>query len=144
MNKKVEKTISINTFPSKVWEYLTDPNLMKKWMGEPEMNIEISTDWVVGNPILIKGFHYIKFENKGTVLQFDPHKIVQYSHLNSISRLPDMTENYAIITFLLTPNENQTLLTVKIENFPTESIYKHLDFYWQSTMTILKKFIEQQ
>jgi len=144
MNKKVEKTVSINTSHSKVWEYLTDPNLMKKWMGEPEMNIEIITDWVVGNPILIKGFHHIEFENKGTILQFNPHKIVQYSHLSSISRLPDTRENYAIITFLLTPNEKQTLLTVKIENFPTESIYKHLDFYWHGTTTILKKIIEQE
>jgi uncharacterized protein YndB with AHSA1/START domain len=142
MNKKVEKTISINAFPSQVWEYLTDPCLMKKWMGEPEMNIEVNTDWVVGNPILIKGFHHIKFENKGTVLQFDPHKIVQYSHLSSISRLPDTTENYTIITFRLTPNESQTLLTIKIENFPTESIYKHLDFYWHGTTALIKKQIE--
>lgn len=38
-------------------------------IGEPEMGIEIITNWQVGSPIVIKGFHHKKFENKGTVLQ---------------------------------------------------------------------------
>lgn len=143
MFRKVERTISINAPLSKVWEYLTVPHLMKKWMGEPEMHLEVSTDWVVGNPILIKGFHHINFENKGTVLQFDPQKVIQYSHLSSVSRLPDIKENYSILTFLLIHNSKQTLLTIKIKNFPTETIYKHLNFYWQGTAVVLKNVIEQ-
>ena len=143
MLEKVERTISINAPHAKVWEYLTDPNLMKKWMGDHEMNIEISTDWVVGNPVLIKGFHHVNFENKGIVLQFDPQKMIQYTHLSSISRLTDRNENYCIITFLLKADKEYTLLTIRIENFPTESIYKHMNFYWQGTATVLKNFIEQ-
>jgi hypothetical protein len=46
-----------------VWPTLTDPDLMKQWMGEPTMEIEITTDWKIGNPIIITGFHPIKFEN---------------------------------------------------------------------------------
>jgi uncharacterized protein YndB with AHSA1/START domain len=143
MLNKVERTISINATHDKVWEYLTNTNLMKKWMGDPEMNIEVSTDWIVGNPMLIKGFHHVNFENKGIVLQFDPQKMIQYSHLSSISRLPDRKENYCIITFLLTPDKEHTLLTIKIENFPTESVHEHMNFYWQGTATVLKNFIEQ-
>jgi len=144
MTNKIEKTISINALPFEVWEYLTDLNLMKKWMGEPEMKIEVITDWGLGNPILIKGYHHLNFENRGTVLQFDTNKTIQYSHLSSISYLPDTIENHSIITFILTPHEKQTLLTITVENFPTESIYKHFDFYWQGTLIVLKNFIEQQ
>jgi uncharacterized protein YndB with AHSA1/START domain len=143
MSKKVERTVSINAPASKVWEYLTNPHLMKQWMGEPEMNLEITTDWVVGKPILIKGFHHVNFENKGTILQYDPLKIIQYSHLSSISRLPDIQDNYSIITFTITPFNEMTLLEIHVENFPTESIYKHLDFYWQGTANALKYLIEQ-
>lgn len=144
MTKKVERTVSINTSPSKLWEYLTEPNLMIKWMGEPEMNIDVTTDWIVGNPILIKGFHHVNFENKGTVLQFDPQNMIRYSHLSSISRLPDIDKNHSIITFTIEPQERKTLLKIQVENFPTESVYKHFDFYWQGTTNVLKDLIEQE
>jgi uncharacterized protein YndB with AHSA1/START domain len=144
MNSKFEKTISINASPDKVWEHLTDPYLMKKWMADEEMEIEINTNWLVGDPILITGFHHVKFENKGRVLKFEANKIIQYSHLSSISCLPDTIGNYTVITFALTAYAGQTLLTVEIENFPTESIYKHFGFYWRGTLEILKKNIEQQ
>lgn len=144
MIKKVERTISIHKAPSQVWEYLTTPTQMKEWMGEHEMNVKVMTDWKVGNPILIKGFHNGNFENKGTVLQFTPPKIIQYSHLSSTSRLRDDKANYSIITFMLTPQGRSTFLEIEIENFPTESIRKHLEFYWQGTAIVLKNFIEQE
>jgi uncharacterized protein YndB with AHSA1/START domain len=38
----ISKTVHINASTFKVWEALTDPSLMKKWMFEKE--IEIITD----------------------------------------------------------------------------------------------------
>jgi uncharacterized protein YndB with AHSA1/START domain len=143
-NKKVERSVLINASASKVWTCLTDPNLMKEWKGEPGMHLEIYTNWIVGTPISIKGFHHVHFENKGTVIQFDPQKIIQYSHLSSISHLPETKENYTIITFIVSPDEEKTLLKIRIENFPSASIYQHLNFYWTGTMKILKDFAEQQ
>ena len=142
MTAKVDKTVSINAVPATVWKYLTDPNLMKEWMGDPEMNVEVITDWMQGNPIRIKVFHHVHFENKGIVLQFDPYNIIQYTHFNSISQLPAVKENFSTITFLLTPEMEKTILTVKVEDFPTEIIYNHLKLYWEGTVVLLKKFIE--
>src|SRR4030095_12807143 len=102
MSKIVSKTILINAPTLKVWETLTNPELMKKWISETEINI--ITDWKVGNPIIMRGsLHRINFENKGIVLQFEPEKILQYNHLSSLSRLPDKPENYSIIEFRLAP-----------------------------------------
>ena len=137
------KTIEINAAPSKVWDALTNPELMKRWMSETE--IKITTDWEVGNPFIIHGnLHGINFENNGTVLQFEREKVLKYSHLNSLSRLPDEPRNYSMIEFTLAPRENQTSLTVTLSNFPTESIYKHLVFYWNVTLEILKRRMEGQ
>jgi uncharacterized protein YndB with AHSA1/START domain len=137
------KTIEINAAPSKVWDALTNPELMKRWMSETE--IKITTDWKVGNPFIIHGnLHGINFENNGTVLQFEREKVLKYSHLNSLSRLPDEPRNYSMIEFTLAPRENQTSLTVTLSNFPTESIYKHLVFYWNVTLEILKRLMEGQ
>jgi len=138
----MSKTVTINAPTSKIWEALTNPDLMKKWMSELE--IEILTDWKVGNLVVIRGkLHGIKFENKGRVLQFEPEKILQYSHLSSLSRLPDKPENYSVFDFRLTPKEDLTLLTLTVSNFPTESIFKHLAFYWNVTLEIFKRTIEE-
>jgi len=142
-DQMANKTIRINAPTSKVWEALTNPEAMKKWMSETEINI--ITDWTVGNPIVMHGnLHRINFENKGTVLQFEREKILKYSHLSSLSRLPDEPRNYSIIEFSLTPIENGTDLTVTLSNFPTEAIDKHLVFYWNVTLEILKRMIEGQ
>jgi uncharacterized protein YndB with AHSA1/START domain len=142
--KIFSKAVRINAPTSKVWQVLTTPESMKKWMM-PDIEIDIITDWKVGNPIIMHGTMNGKiFENQGTVLQFEPEKALQYSHLSSISRLPDWPESYTIMEFELQPNENQTTLTLTLRNFPTESIYKHLTFYWNVTLEILKKMIEEQ
>lgn len=140
--KTVTKTVNINAAASKVWETLTNPELMKKWMFETE--IHITTNWKVGTPIVIRGnLNRKNFENNGTVLQFEPEKILRYSHLSSLSRLPDQPENYSVLEFRLASIENQTTLTLTLSNFPTESIYKHLAFYWNVTLEVLKRMIEE-
>lgn len=143
MAQGIEKHILIGASPGTVWAYLTKPELMKAWMGDEGMQVDIITDWVVGHPVLIKGMHHGPFENKGVVMQCEPGKLLQYNHLSSVSRLPDSPENYTVMTFHLKQNDNQTRLSVSAENFPTESIYKHLNFYWAGTLFILKKLIEQ-
>ncbi|AEA44854.1 SRPBCC family protein [Fluviicola taffensis] len=141
--KRIEKSILIQDSPAKIWEYLTNPDLMKQWMGDPEMNIEVITDWKVGNPFGIKGFHHLQFENKGTILQFEPEKIFQYEYLSSMSNLADTPENHTMITFNLVPKAEKTELIVEAENFPSKIIYKHLEFYWNGTVTLLKNLIEK-
>lgn len=142
MPDKFSVNVTINSEPAAVWLALTDPELMIKWMGDPEMEIEVRTDWGINTPILIRGFHHVKFENKGIVLKYEREKRLSYTHLSSISRLPDRQENYSILEFILTPAANQTMLTVNIENFPTESIRKHLEFYWRATIVIIKENVE--
>jgi uncharacterized protein YndB with AHSA1/START domain len=143
MGHVIENSTTINAPPSKVWRALTDPDLMKHWMSEPEMRLEIITDWKVGSPIIVKGHHHVDFENKGTILHFEPDSILRYSHLSSISRLPDVAESYTMIEFRLAPiEENSTSLNVRTSNFPSEPIFKHWEYYWRITIEVLKRFIE--
>ena len=142
--KPFNKSVNIDAPPSKVWHMLTNPELMKKWMM-PDIELHIITDWKVGSPVTIRGNMNGKdFENRGTVLQFEPEKSLRYSHLSSISRLPERPESYSIIEFKLQPVEDKTSLAFTLSNFPTVSIYQHLVFYWNVTLEILKKMIEEQ
>jgi hypothetical protein len=84
----------------------------------------------------------MRFENKGIVLAYEPYTVLSYSHLSSISRLPDVAENYAILRFSLSPEGEQTALTIHISSPPDEVIYKHLAFYWNVTLEKIKKQVE--
>jgi uncharacterized protein YndB with AHSA1/START domain len=142
--KIFEKAIEIHAPASRVWQALTIPASMKEWMM-PGMELEILTDWKVGGPLLVRGrMNGRDFENRGTVLQFEPGKHLQYSHLSSISRLPDRPESYSILDFVLQPTGERTILTLTLSNFPSGSIYKHLSYYWNVILEVLKRWIEEQ
>ena len=144
MMKRIEKGITINSNPEIIWKTLTQPELMKLWMGEAEMQIEVDTQGDIHGPITMNGFYHVPFENSGVVLRYEPFSVLQYSQLSSLSRLADKPENYSVLMFKLTPGESQTLLTVNIENFPTDSIFKHLELYWNATLNIIKQIAEDQ
>jgi len=137
----MKRAIDIRAQVSVVWEALTTPALMRAWMSDED--IQIITDWKVGHPIIIRGrLHGIGFENKGTVLHYEYEKRLSYSHLSSLSRLPDLAGNYSIIDFSLAPMTQHTSVNLDLSNFPTEVIRKHLEFYWRSALASLKRFLE--
>lgn len=140
---KINKTIDINAAVSKVWDALTNPELIKLWMSDSE--ISAISDWQVGAPIIFKGnLHWTNFENRGIIQQFEPEKVFHYNYLSSLSELPDIPENYTSVCFVLTPMENKTTILLTLSNFPNEIIYKHVNFYWNVTLNILKKLCEEQ
>ncbi len=137
----IERSILLPASPATAWQALTDPAQLRQWMGEPEMDLEVLTDWTVGGPLLIRGELHGRFENRGTVLAFEPHRLLRYSHQSSFSRLPDAPESASVLTFRLEPAGEHTTLTLTIDGFPTESIYRHLDFYWRGTLGVLAAFV---
>lgn len=138
----ITKAITINTPADKVWQALTNPADMQQWMAEFE--IDIHTTWQVGSPLTITGNLYKKpFENKGIVLAFEPGRKLMYSHLSSTSKLEDVPENYSHIAFTLATAGQQTMLTLTIEQFATDIIYKHLAFYWSGTLEVLRRYVER-
>lgn len=140
----IHYSIAINAPLAKIWEYLTIPSLMKTWMLDQDTHLDIYSDWQVGSPIVMKGkLHQVKIENWGTILEFEPEKRLTYTHLSSISHLPDEPESYCKISFELSAGEEGNIVALTITNFPTESIYKHLDFYWRATLGVLKEQVEQ-
>lgn len=135
------KTVHIHAPALVVWHLLTDIDTMRQWM--PDAVTDIITDWTVGSPFIIRGLLYKKpFENRGTVLSFQPHEMLEYTHSSSLSKLPDGPESYCKLSFLLEKAEEATLLTLTISNFPTETIYSHLAFYWNVTLELFKKLAE--
>lgn len=144
MNQTFRQTILIDAPIEVVWDSLSIPGRMKAWMGEQELEIGIDTDWSVGGPIVIRGYHHVRFENRGTVLEFVPRTRLSYTHLSSLSRLSaDEHANYTTLEFSLAPMDDTTSLTLAITGFPTESIFRHMDLYWRGTLEVLRLHAEQ-
>ena len=139
-----EQSIFIDAPANAVWESLTHSHLMKEWMGEPEMAIEVETDWTVGGPIVVRGFHHVPFENTGAVLEFEPMARLAYTHLSSLSRLPDTPENYTTLEFTLESIGDTASIAFAATGFPSDTIFKHLQFYWSGTLEILKRHVERR
>ena len=140
--QRIEKQVIIDAPRSAVWAALTNPASIRQWMGGAKLGIEISTDWTVGGPLLITGFHHAAFQNRGTILRFEPLELLCYTHLNSLSRLPDEPQHYSTLCFALAAVP-RTSVILTIDNFPTEAIFKHLNFYWGTTLEVFKRFVEQ-
>lgn len=139
----IEEQVLINAPVSAVWEALTHVERMQEWMGEPEMHLKIETDWQVGNKFVVRGRHHVPFQNNGIVRDFDPMRRLAYTHLSSLSRLPDIPESHATIGFHLAPTNNATSLTLSIASPRSATIFEHLQFYWRGTLQVLKQHVEQ-
>lgn len=138
----LHKTITIHAPASRVWDSLTNPELIPVWMSDAP--VKVISDWKVGSAIVFNGdLHGLAYETRGTILQFEPNVVYEYSFWTSLSQVPDVQENYALITFRLIPEEDNTVLTLTQSNFVTEVIYQHFNFYWQVALALIKKLNEQ-
>lgn len=140
-DKILNKTISINASTSKVWNTLTNPDLIKEWL----FGTKVISDWKVGTSILFTGnWQGTDYADKGTILKFDIEKVFQYNYWSGFSGLPDSPENYSMITFELTSKDNGTMLTLTQSNFATETMYEHSDKNWDAALDIVKNLTEKQ
>lgn len=138
----IQQYVLINSTKEQVWQALTAPRIMEQWMSETPITIQ--TNWKVGEPVIIQGPWYkTSFRNTGTVVRCSPPFELAYTHLSSLSRLPDEPGSYCLLQFGLSASGNQTKLELTISNFPTDAIYRHLNFYWTIALQLLKKYTEK-
>ncbi|PJZ41492.1 ATPase [Leptospira kmetyi] len=149
MNQKLmlKKEISIQAPITKVWNGLVDPEIIKLYL----YGTKAISEWKVGTPILFTGVWEGKeYEDHGTIRRFEKEKVFQYDYWSNFSGIPDVPENYSVITFELSAEPNQsggvgttTRLLLTQENFPTQTSYEHSDTGWDHSLKILKEFLEK-
>jgi hypothetical protein len=55
----------------------------------------------------------------------------------------DEPASYTTFVFTLDEASGETMLGFAATGFPTETIYKHLRFYWSTTLEVLKQHAER-
>src|SRR6187551_3564185 len=115
MKSKLKGQVSTNLHApiNKVWDALTKPEMIKQYF----FDTNTFTDWKVGSPIKFRGeWEGKKYEDKGTILDFQKNKMIKYDYWSSISGIEDKPENYVTITYKLTEKDDQVNLTIIQEN----------------------------
>ena len=136
----LRKTISIKAPASKVWEALTTPEWIKQYL----FGTETISDWKVGSPIIFKGsWEGKEYRDKGTILKFEKGKVFQYNCWSSFSSLPDTPENYAVLTFELSPHGSSTELLLTQDNIADETALEHSNKNWDGVLGTMKKLLEK-
>jgi len=135
---KAETTIDVTS--DKVWNALTNPELINKYM----FGTTAISDWKEGSKIIWKGeWEGKSYEDKGKILRFEPKKTLQYSHFSPLSGLDDRPENYHIVTIDLTEKDKQTIISLTQDNNASEKEKNHSEKNWKMMLGSLKKLLEE-
>ena len=142
MNKGLvaKATISINAPADKVWNALTNPEVIKQYM----FGTTVISDWREGSPIVWKGEWQGKpYADKGVILKLKPERLIQYSHFSPLSGKPDLPENYHTVTIELVTAEAATNVMLSQDNNETEQERQHSEQNWKMMLEGLKKLLEK-
>jgi uncharacterized protein YndB with AHSA1/START domain len=131
--------IDIDAPPDRVWQALTDPDEVEKYM----FGSRVDSDWQPGSPIVWKGEWEGKpFEDKGTVVEVDPGRTLVVTHFSPLSGQEDVPENYHTLTYRLEPDGQSTHVTLSQDNNSSEEEAGHSQENWQTMLTAMKTAVE--
>jgi uncharacterized protein YndB with AHSA1/START domain len=132
-------SIVIDAPAEKVWEALTNPELIKQYF----FGTDAISDWKEGSPLLFKGTWQGKtYEDKGTILTVKQNELFRYSYWSSMSGIEDKPENYVTVSYILIPNGDRTKLEITQENIPDEKMKAHSEENWNKVLEGLKGVVE--
>ena len=136
----LKKSIPISAPVSKVWDALTNPEIIKQYF----FGTNCVTDWKKGSPIYFRGEWEGKaYEDKGTILDIEKEKLIRYNYWSSFTGTADVPENYANISYLLSSENGTTILTITQDGFKKKEAVEHSQTNWGMIMDGLKKIVEQ-
>jgi uncharacterized protein YndB with AHSA1/START domain len=132
-------TMTIKAAPGAVWHALTTPDAIKQYM----FGADVLTDWQVGSPIVWRGEWQGKsYEDKGIILQFNPDRLLQYSHFSPLAGVPESAESYHTVTIELSNRGNETRVALTQDNNRTQEAKAHAEKNWAMMLQGLKKYAE--
>ena len=133
-------TIYLKVPIEKVWNALTKPELVKQW----QYGSDLITDWKVGNEIRFKNeWEGQVFEQWGTVLEVIPNQKIKYSLFFPRPELEDKPENYFIMSYVLTEEDQKVKLEIIQEDNRPDAVQEEPQGDENPILQSLKALIEQ-
>ncbi len=135
-------TIEINASPQSVWEVLTSPPLIAKYLD----GTETLTNWQEGSDNVFQGeYDGHQYRDKGIIQKFDENQAIAYTYWSGFSGLEDTPENYSLVTYTVESlNDTQTRFTWHQKGFVDEARQGHSAEGLASMLEQIKALAEAQ
>ena len=131
--------MSVDADPQTVWQALTDPDQISRWM----VGTEVSSDWRVGSPITWRGeMDGRSYEDKGEILAVDEPTRLSMTHYSPLMGQADEPENYHTVTYDLAPEADGTLVRLSQDGNESAEQAEQFSANWQSMLDALKSSVE--
>jgi uncharacterized protein YndB with AHSA1/START domain len=138
---KLTTSISFNTPKERVWEGLTDPDVVKQYF----FGTMQESAWMEGSPITWSGEWEGKaYQDKGTIQEIIPGEYLRYTYWSSMGGTEDKPENYQVVSYKLDEQGGITTLTITQENIKDEAAKEHSEGNWRAIFGGLKKLLEEE
>ncbi len=123
----------------KVWDALTDPEKIRKYM----FGARVAAEWKKGSRIVWEGEWQGKpYEDQGVILDIEPLRLLRYTHFSRLSGLPDRPENYHTVTVRLDDEGPHTRVSLAQDNNESEEARSHAEGTWNRMLGGLKVLVE--
>jgi uncharacterized protein YndB with AHSA1/START domain len=135
----IEKSVQIHAPAGAVWATLVTPTKMSEWLA----GATVQTTWEVGSDIVFdvtlngKAYHDV-----GTVLAFEPMRLLRYNQWSAVSRLPDSPETRSTVTLKLEAMDGGTRLSLTHEHPAHEATIKHVNYFWGVALHVIRERAE--
>jgi len=132
-------SIVIQAPRKRVWEALTKPEIIEQYF----FGTHLDTDWTPGSPLFFRGeWEGRKYEDRGTVREFEPERTLSYDYWSSFSGHDDTPEGRQMVRYVLEDAEGGVKVTVHQSNVDTQERADHSKENWQGVLAGLKKLLE--
>jgi uncharacterized protein YndB with AHSA1/START domain len=136
-----KESATINAPAQKVWDALTQPELIKQYF----FGTYASSDWKEGSAITFRGeWEGKSYEEKGTVLKSEQPKYLRYNFWSTMSGIVDKPEDHMMVTYELSEDNGATNLTITQQNIPDEESREHCEQNWRKVLDGLKEVVEER
>lgn len=132
--------VDISASPAQVWNALTDPALIEKYM----FGSRVESTWQPGDPITWKGEYDGKpYEDKGEVVAVEPEHRLELTHFSPLTGQEDVPENYHRMVYELEEQGDTVHVTLQQDNNGSEDEAAHSAENWQTMLTSMKELVER-
>lgn len=131
--------VDISASPKQVWNALTDPGLIRKYL----FGSEVETTWEPGTPIRWRGeYEGRKYEDKGEVLEVVPEQKLTVTHFSPLTGEEDKPENYHTVTYQLEDKGDRTSVHLEQDNNADPKAAAESQENWGTVLNGLKELVE--
>jgi uncharacterized protein YndB with AHSA1/START domain len=140
-NLSVSQSVQVKATDLKVWEVLTNPNIIKEYL----YGTETLTDWKVGSEIIFQGeYEGHKYRDHGKVTENIYLEKISYSYWSGFTGLDDKPENYSTVEYHIKKlDEQTTLFTWTQKGYATQDGYEHSKNGMEAFLEQVKNIMER-